>query len=99
MYIKAAKEYLKEIKSVLEEAGRTGEDLAVKDFDCSFKASLECSIENGNFKMIVDYTGDLVICFSLKDEIVDGRLQADSIDELAHDIDETLMDLKDRYGF
>ena len=69
MYINAAKEYLKEIKPTLEEAGRTGKDLAVKDFDCSFDASLECSIKNGSFEMIVDYTGDLVICFNLKDEM------------------------------
>lgn len=99
MYIKAAKEYLKEIKPTLEEAGRTGEDLPVKNFNCSFDASLECSIKDGTFKMIVDYTGDSVICFNLEDELVDGCLQADSIDELARDIDETLMDLKDDYGF
>lgn len=99
MYIKAAKEYLKEIKPTLEEAVRTGKDLAVEDFNCSFEASLECSIKNGSFEMIVDYTGDLVICFNLKDELVDGRLQAGSIDELARDIDETLLDLKDKYDF
>ena len=99
MYIKAAKEYLKEIKPTLEEAGRTGKDLAVADFNCSFDASLECSIKNGCFEMIVDYTGDLVICFNLKDELVDGHLQAGSIDELARDIDETLLDLKDKYDF
>jgi hypothetical protein len=99
MYINAAKEYLKEIKPTLEEAGRTGEDLAVKDFNCSFDASLECSIKNGNFKMIVDYTGDSVISFNLKEELVDGRLKAGTIDELAHNIDETLMDLKEDYGF
>ena len=99
MYIKAAKEYLKEIKPTLEEAVRTGEDLAVEDFNCSFEASLECSIKNGSFEMIVDYTGDLVICFNLKDELVDGHLQACSIDELARDIDETLLDLKDKYDF
>lgn len=99
MYIKAAKEYLKEIKPTLEEAVKTGEDLAVEDFNCSFEASLECSIKNGSFEMIVDYTGDLVICFNLKDELVDGRLQACSIDELARNIDETLLDLKDKYDF
>ncbi len=99
MYINAAKEYLKEIKPTLEEAGRTGEDLAVKDFNCSFDASLECSIKDGNFKMIVDYTGDLVISFNLKEELVDGRLKAGTIDELARNIDETLMDLKEDYGF
>ena len=99
MYIKAAKEYLKEIKPTLEEAGKTGKDLPVKDFYCSFDASLECSIKEGTFKMIVDYTGALVTSFDIEDELVDGRLQADSIDELAREIDETLMDLKDEYGF
>jgi hypothetical protein len=99
MYINAAKEYLKEIKPTLEEAGRTGEDLAVKDFNCSFEGSLECSIKDGNFKMIVDYTGDLVISFNLKEELVDGCLKAGTIDELARNIDETLVDLKEDYGF
>lgn len=99
MYIKAAKEYLKEIKPTLEESGKTKEDLAVKDFNCSFDASLECSIKNGTFKMKVDYIGATVTSFELLEEPVNGSYIPYSIDEIAREIDANLCDLKEEYGF
>ena len=100
MYIKTAKDYLKEILPTLEEAAKTKEDLAVKDFDCNFDASLDCSIKDGLFKMIVDYTGASVISFELNDKPnKKGSYLPCSIDELARDIDESLMCLKSEYGF
>lgn len=98
MYIAAAKAYLKEIKPVLEEAVKTGKDLAVKDFDCKFDASLDCTIENGIFKMKVDYTGDSVTSFNLKYKVFEGRLYSDTIDELARDIDDGLSWLNEKYS-
>lgn len=98
MYTKAAKEYLKKIKPTLEEAGKTKEDLAVEDFNCSFDASLECSIKNGTFKMKVDYTGATVTSFELLKEPIKGSYVPYSIDEIAREIDENLCDLKREYG-
>lgn len=99
MYKTAIKEYLKSIKPVLEEVGKTKEDLPVPDFDCKFDASLECTIENGTFKMKVDYTGDSVTSFKLLEKPIRGSYLPCSINELAQEIDETLCGLKDEYGF
>lgn len=99
MYKTAIKEYLKSIKPVLEEVGKTKEDLPVPDFDCKFEASLECTIENGTFKMKVDYTGDPVTSFTLLEKPVRGSYLPYSINEIAQEIDETLCDLREEYGF
>ena len=79
--------------------GKTKKDLPVPDFDCKFEASLECTIEKGTFKMKVDYTGDSVTSFTLLEKPVRGSYLPYSIDEIAQEIDETLCDLREEYGF
>ena len=98
MYIKAAKDYLYEIKPVLEEAGRTGKDLDVKNFYCKFKASLDSTIKDGVFTMKVDYTGAGVTHFNIADKLRDGSLSDGTIDDIARTIDFRLSCLNKRYN-
>lgn len=99
MYAKAAKEYLKTIKPSLEEAGKTKKDLPIPNFECRFDASLDCTIKDGVFEMVVDYTGASVISFELLDEPKNGSYLPYSIGDLAQEIDESLCCLKEEYGF